>query len=200
VEDVQHYFAQQNEINKALFFALGKEGGDSTIGFDRLQKIFESHRPKDFKVASATYPEEKHSSTELLCHYDGLRAIFKDWPMPRDDRGMQVGGIKGIERHFQELSERYGFAVSAEREINSYGYALLDGKKTDEAIRTFRRNVEMYPQSPNVYDSLAEALQANGKTAEALMNVQKAIDLAVKNDDSRLPGFKNHLEQLSSKK
>ncbi len=199
VQEAQEYFAKQKDTKKALFFTLGNEGRDSTIGFERLQKIVETNHPANFRVASAKYLDEKHSSTEMLSHYNGLRAIFKDWPMPRDATGYQTGGVKGIEKHFQELSERYGFPVSSEREMNLFGYALLGDKRIDQALAAFQRNVEMYPRSANVYDSLANALEAKGNVSEALASVLKAVELSTKNRDPRLPAFKKHLEQLSAK-
>jgi hypothetical protein len=199
LDEAQQFFARQKEFNKSLFFTLGNESEQGTVGFDRLQKILESSGAKGFVFASAKYPEEKHSSTELLTHYNGLRTIFKDWPMPRDLKtGYQLGGLAGIERHFHELSDRYGFPVSAEREINRYGYALLGNNKTGDAISAFKRNVELYPASPNVYDSLAEALEAEGKVDEAVANAGKAVVLATSSKDPRLPGFKKHLDQLGA--
>jgi predicted alpha/beta superfamily hydrolase len=200
IEDTQQYFARNKDTKKALFFTLGNEGGPMTIGFDRMEKVFATERPANFIVGWAKYPDEQHRSTEMISHYNGLRAIFKGWAMPRNDNGDQIGGLKGIEEHFQQLSERFGFAVSSEREINSFGYAMLGNKKPDEALAAFRKNVEMHPDSPNVYDSLADGLEAQGKVDEALTNAQKAVELGTKNGDRELPSFKKHLEQLTAKK
>jgi predicted alpha/beta superfamily hydrolase len=38
VHQADAFFAKQKEFKKALFFALGNEGGDMTEGFDQLQK------------------------------------------------------------------------------------------------------------------------------------------------------------------
>ena len=46
----------------------------------------------------------------------------------------------------------------SEAEINAYGYIFLQQEKVDNAIRMFRINVDLYPESWNVYDSLGEAL------------------------------------------
>jgi hypothetical protein len=44
--------------------------------------------------------------------------------------------------------------------MNNLDYQLMGAKKLDEAIAVFKRNVEQYPGSANVYDSLAEGLEA----------------------------------------
>src|SRR5580704_637063 len=197
VHQAQEFFAKQKEFKKTLFFALGNEGGDMTEGFDRLQKMLSANRPAGFVVKSARYNEETHNSTELLGHYAGLRTIFGGWTMPRDEKtDLRVGGLEGVEQHFRALSDRFGFKVSAEREINALGYNLLGNKKIDDALAAFRRNVELYPQSANTYDSLADGLEAAGKPDLAVQNVEIAVELATQTGDPLLPSFKRHLDRL----
>jgi hypothetical protein len=197
LHQAQEFFAKQKEFKKALFFALGNEGGDMTEGFEQLQKTLSAHQPAGFIVKSARYNEEIHTSTELLGHYDGLRTIFTGWRMPCDPKtDLRIGGLGGVEQHYRALSDRFEFEVSAEREINSLAYSLLADKKLDEALAAFRRNVERYPQSANVYDSLADGLDAAGKPDLARQNVEKAVEVATQTADPLLPAFRKHLERL----
>ena len=96
------------------------------------------------------------------------------------------------------MSERFGFNVSAEQGINSLGYALLGAKKIDEAMIAFQRNVELYPRSANVYDSLADGLEAAGNPELAMQNLRKAVEVATQAGDPLLPEFKKHLERLTA--
>ena len=197
LREAQAFFARQKEFKKTLFFSLGNESGRMDEGFLQLQKMLSANLPKGFAVASAQYLEEKHNSTELLSHYAGLRAIFAGWQVPRDPKtDLQVGGLAGVEQHYRALSERFGIKVSAEKEINSLGYALLGEKKLDEAMAAFRRNVELYPRSANVYDSLADGFEAANQPGLALQNAQKAVEVATQTGDPLLPEFKRHLERL----
>jgi hypothetical protein len=81
-------------------------------------------------------------------------------------------------RQYHELKatkpDAYDFAES---ELNSLGYRLLGMKKNDEAIDVFKLNVEIYPQSYNVYDSLAEAYRAKGDRKRAIKNYAKSLEL-----------------------
>src|SRR5262249_35419571 len=122
LRQAQEFFAKQKEFRKSLFFSLGNEGGHMDEGFTQLQKTLSANLPKGFVVASAHYREERHNSTELLSHYAALRAIFAGWQVPRDPKtDSQIGGLSGVEQHYRELSEKFGFKVSAEKEINSLG-------------------------------------------------------------------------------
>jgi len=207
LHQAQAFFAKQKELRKTLFFSLGNEGsqpnpaGDGPNpmgdGFDQLQKLFTTTTPKGFIVRSARYPDEDHSSTTFLAHYAALRTVFDGWVMPRDPKdGLPTGGLKGIEQHYRELSERFGFPVSAEQAINRLGYGLLGRKRVDEAIAVFRHNVELYPRSANVYDSLADALEADHKLELAKQNMEKAVAVGTETSDRLLPEFKKHLDRL----
>lgn len=72
----------------------------------------------------------------------------------------------------------------AEDRLNSLGYSLLQQKKTAEAIAVFKANVELYPQSSNVYDSLGEAYMAGGDKAQAIANYKKSLELDPKNQNA----------------
>ena len=64
-----------------------------------------------------------------------------------------------------------------ENELNSLGYQLIGAKKFQQAIRILQLNVEAYPQSGNVYDSLAEAHMDDGNKPQAIVNYQKSLQL-----------------------
>ena len=72
----------------------------------------------------------------------------------------------------------------SEGELNGWGYQLLAQKNTSEALAIFRLNAALYPQSSNVYDSLAETLEATGNAAEALSNYKKSLALDPQNKNA----------------
>jgi Flp pilus assembly protein TadD len=59
-----------------------------------------------------------------------------------------------------------------------------------EAIEVFKLNVEAFPGSSNVYDSLGEAYFKNGDTKNAINNYRKSLELD--------PGNANAKEMLSN--
>lgn len=73
----------------------------------------------------------------------------------------------------------------SEAEINAYGYALLQQDEVDAAITLFEINVELFPDSWNVYDSLGEALLEAGRTAEGLAMYRRSLVLNPENTNGR---------------
>jgi Flp pilus assembly protein TadD len=52
------------------------------------------------------------------------------------------------------------------------------------AVRIFQRNVEEYPKSSNLYDSLGEAYAKVGQKALAIRSYEKALELDPKNQNA----------------
>ncbi len=68
-----------------------------------------------------------------------------------------------------------------ENRMNRLGYQYLQSGNIDDAIEIFKLNVLAYPNSWNVYDSLAEAYMNKGENALAIENYQKSLDLNPQN-------------------
>lgn len=71
-------------------------------------------------------------------------------------------------------------AVSEGR-LNSVGYGLMGQNKLVEAITIFKLNAEFYPDSWNVYDSLAEGYMKSGDDKLAIANYRRSLELNPKN-------------------
>jgi tetratricopeptide (TPR) repeat protein len=98
-----------------------------------------------------------------------------------------ASGIDQATRQYHQLKTAAPAAYNlAERELNRLGYQLLRQQKRREAIRVFQLNVEAYPRSSNVYDSLAEAYLTHDKKPEAIANYQKSLELNPKNRNAAL--------------
>jgi CubicO group peptidase (beta-lactamase class C family) len=72
-----------------------------------------------------------------------------------------------------------------EDDMNSLGYAFLQMKKIPEAIEIFKLNVEAFPNSSNVYDSLGEAYVEAGDKALAIENYERSLQLNPGNQGAR---------------
>jgi ketosteroid isomerase-like protein len=92
-------------------------------------------------------------------------------------------GIEAALRSYSALKQSNDYYVS-ESQLNGLGYRLLGMKKVREAIEIFKLNVETYPRSANVYDSLGEAYMTNGDKELAVRNYRKAVELNPQNTNA----------------
>jgi tetratricopeptide (TPR) repeat protein len=90
-----------------------------------------------------------------------------------------------------EKEDEYNFKES---QLNILGYQLLQIGKTKEAVEIFKLNVEQYPDSYNVYDSLGEGCMMNGDNKLAIAYYKKSLKLNPNNENA-----KKMLEQLEQK-
>jgi len=86
-----------------------------------------------------------------------------------------IDGYRSIRQH--DAKDR---AVDEGR-LNSLGYRFLRQKNYDAAIAVFGLNVEFYPDSWNVYDSLGEGYMNQGDRERAIENYQRSLQLNPKN-------------------
>ncbi len=92
---------------------------------------------------------------------------------------------------------RYKF-VDFERQLNDAGYNLVRDQKAKEALYVFQLNTELFPNSANVWDSLAEWHWKSNDKEKAIQYYQKALEL----DPDGVTGFnaKNMLRQINEAK
>lgn len=135
--------------------------GDGTSGATQVDSI-------KIQIGSNTLPANRVSA-ETLMPYEMLMA------------GKTSEAIAAYQKIKQEKPDNQ--AVSEAR-LNRIGYALMSQKKVEQAIAVFKVNVELYPKSANVYDSLGEAYMANGDTELAIINYKKVLEFDPKNSNA----------------
>lgn len=86
--------------------------------------------------------------------------------------------VEVYEKYKADPAHRY---VGTERTINRAGYYLLGHDMAEEAVRLFELNVEAYPESWNVYDSLAEGLMKAGRFGAAIESYENSLRLNPEN-------------------
>lgn len=73
-----------------------------------------------------------------------------------------------------------------EDQLNDLGYQLIRIGRVDEAVPIFQLNVEAYPRSANVYDSLAEAYMDEGNRPLAIAFYRESLQLNPKNHNAEV--------------
>ena len=90
---------------------------------------------------------------------------------------MEHGIDAGLAQYHELREKQSGRYAVREGEMNNAGYQLLRGGKVQEAIEVFKLNVEEFPGSANVYDSLGEAYMVHGDKELAIKNYRKSLEL-----------------------
>ena len=109
---------------------------------------------------------------------------------------------EGIERALKVFADARaaapGDVLFRENTINALGYELLQNGKTRDAIELFKLNVAAYPESPNAYDSLSEAYEADGNKELAVQNAGRALKLLERDNGNVPEQLKTAIREASS--
>ncbi|MBI4913245.1 MAG: alpha/beta hydrolase [Acidobacteria bacterium] len=200
---LEAFFRARPTLRATLFASMAdEEAGDPRPSrFERLRSLLKDAKAgPHFAWEARGFPEEDHGSVVLRSHYWGLRKIFEGWRLPVDPRTRQfAGGVKELRAHYERLALRLGYPVPPpELVVNTLGYQALARNNGGLALTFFRHNVELYPESPNVHDSLGEALEKEGQAGEAARCYARAVALAEQAKDPRLPVYQKNRQRLAS--
>jgi tetratricopeptide (TPR) repeat protein len=197
----EEFFKTQKEMKVTLFVSIGNEPGGIGADFDRFKELLSKTNIAGFDWQAERMADEDHGSVVLRSHYFGLRKVYEGWQGPRDLKsGAVLGGLKGADAHYKKLSEKFGYTIPVpENLINQIGYQFLFDGKPEEAIEAFKANVERYPDSANVYDSLAEAYERGNRIDLAEPLYEKAQTLGQQNNDPNAATFKANYERAHAK-
>jgi CubicO group peptidase (beta-lactamase class C family) len=108
-----------------------------------------------------------------------LRGI--DPPAPKPSLVDDLANSDDVKASLARYRQRKASYDVSESEINRFGYQLLARERIADAIEVFRFNVEEFPNSWNVYDSLAEAYAMQGARDLAIANYKKSVELNPQN-------------------
>lgn len=85
------------------------------------------------------------------------------------------------------LKEKYPEDFTSSRLLNSIGNILLMlNQHKNWAVELFNKNVELYPNDGNLWDSLGDGYKANDQKNEAIKSYKKAIELGYKDSEEKL--------------
>jgi len=172
--------------------------GNEEQYFETLEEyasIMKEKAGESVKFKYVKMMDEDHGTTPYFTVFSGMKFIFSGWQLPIE---LLQTDLEAIDNHFMMISLRYGIKVKTpELVINALGYRYLQEEDYENAITVFKINVERYPESANVYDSLGEAYENHGDLEKAAKNYEKAVMLGEKNGDANLSVYKTNLERVS---
>jgi CubicO group peptidase (beta-lactamase class C family) len=170
------------------FFHWGHNPGyrSYVIGYPErgVGLVYFTNSDDGLSIAEAIVDELVHDSHDALRwldyeEYDAPgRLVRRSLERAYKEEGIEAGN-QLYRKHRAEQPD-----LEYEPLMNSLGYALLRTEAVDEAIAVFELNVESFPDSSNVYDSLAEAYMTAGKDELAIENYERSLELDAENSNA----------------
>jgi predicted alpha/beta superfamily hydrolase len=127
------------------------------------------------------YPDYTHQTVPLPAEYDGLRFLFDFYQLDFPFETFFQPTYKAdtlLAAHFDRISRRMGYTVSPpEVFVNNIAYNLLGNHQLDRAFYYFGLNIQNYPNSFNVYDSMGDLYLARNDKDRAAGMFKKSLSL-----------------------
>ncbi len=201
VEHAKSLLTKPNYEDKSLYLAVANTMlGLSTINEvrndqdERTQHIrsilefatlAEEHSNSGLKFAWKYYDDERHVTLPLIAEYDSMRFFF-DWfswtelaeiiVTDTSTPGEQL--VSSISTHYERISSKLGHEyLPLQRTVNAWGQEFLREDRPDVAYAFFQLNLENYPNSAPVYESLGDYYVEVSEINLAHRNYSRALEL-----------------------
>ncbi len=197
---LKKFFEKTTNLNHILFFSLATEDidEDDPVPSVQMRTVLKRNIPKGFRWEFSDLSDETHDSAVLRGLYYGLRYVFERWRLTIDsDADRFKGTLEELIEHYNKVFNGVGFKPP-EGQVDEIAHQRLNRKLYDEAIEFLRYNIEQYPESPNTYNSLGEALEKSGRLKEALSNFRKAVEIGKRYNDDNINRFIINRDRVSN--
>ncbi|MBS1492257.1 MAG: serine hydrolase [Bacteroidetes bacterium] len=97
---------------------------------------------------------------------------------------LEDNGIEGLEKDLKNILQQNDFMYN-DMHLNKFGYELVQAGENDLALEVFKLNAKLFPDVPNVYDSLGEAYMNAGNNELAIANYKKVLEMRPQNENAR---------------
>jgi len=129
------------------------------------------------------YDDEDHISCFFIGLYNALRDLYS--PFKISEQLITSADIKGIEKHYTELTARYNYSIIPDwKWLNWVANWHFLMNRTKEAIGIYRLTVKYYPELSEAHSKLAAVYEKEKMYAEAVSCLESELEL-VKDDSQK---------------
>jgi tetratricopeptide (TPR) repeat protein len=161
---------------------LGKTGHIRSIL--ELADVLKSSTGNGLNWGYKYYKDDDHGSVPLIAEYDALHFLFGYCKFPNDvasklyDPAAKIDLRAVISSHYEDISKHLGYkALPPEGQINQMAYFYLQNKAPEKAYALFNMNIQNYPGSFNVFDSMGDYYNAQNDKGKAIEYFKKSLKL-----------------------
>jgi len=193
IKEAESKLDNLSNYDRQLFITLGNEPAyhESLNKFTSLL----TEKAKTLRWDYQIFKDEDHGSIPIITLLKGLKYVYSDFQLTMET---VLQGLQSILDHYSLINSKYDYPADiSEAGFNMIGYRLMRSEEFDKAIEVFEYNVKLYPESANVYDSLAEALEQTGRIKEAAENYKVAVKIGKEINDPNLNIYERNLERVT---
>lgn len=180
LEVAKTFFERDDNLPKDLFVAVGNEGGFTYLGAEKLTDLVAKNARGKFRYQFQHLDKEDHTSITITGFLHGLRYIFAG---VNPEKRPELDDIFLIERHFDDLTTRFGYDFR----VPAYYYQKFVAeqiglRELDYALFILKKYAEKYPEAIKMLQGYADVHLLMGNFSEAKKYYQQLVKLDVENE------------------
>jgi len=199
-EKAKTFFTARPNLEKTLFFGIGKEESTEDFGMRKeltnFIDVIKVNKLKNIQYSHKEFEGEGHMSSTLLSNYYGLKHVFAD--LKYSNEFIANYSDEAFLKKEEELIAKYG--ESAKRTAESYynlGAAIYQ-ENLSGAITVFKRSVEVYPIDINLITTLAQLYKKNNDTTNTINTYKFAIEVSKNNNYGNEENYQKEIDRLKN--
>ena len=162
-------------------FAYSYAAGWDSVTTRQLREFKQNPKPDSVQIKRDSFSIRKEGKIAIADFVQSIKYLNNQPPfdqyVTREHRVMvKENGQWKIANSMTTETSMYQ-KPTGELTLNNAGYFFLYGGKVDEAIQIFELNTKFFPESFNVWDSLAEAYAKAGKKDLAIQYYEKSVKM-----------------------
>jgi pimeloyl-ACP methyl ester carboxylesterase len=195
----KHVGYMENPINPAL-----------GLNYQELVNVLQKNRISDITELTLASTNFEMILTSEYAHYLHLQipekigsAIMQAYfgkPAQKIITASERYSSGEFEKYLEGLLSYYPKEKLTEPIINMLGYDQLRRDQPEHGMILFQHNLERFPNSANVYDSVGDCLVSMGKVKDAIPYFEKAVNMGKASKHSDLELFKKNLASAKEEK
>ena len=111
----------------------------------------------------------------------GLRKVSGGYTAYRLRQQAQASGFDHLDQQLAQITQGGTLAQPSETDLNAWGYRLLNSGRQSQAIQVLSLAAQLYPDSFNAHDSLAEAYERSGEKELAIRHYRLSLEFNAAN-------------------
>ena len=170
-------FSTQSATTQTRTPATAKRGYQIVCRY--ILNFFNAHLKKDERgLEFITRSPKENGVAESIARFETRNRVAAPPTEEKFLRVMEQEGFgRAVKLYHESRARDTQQPIFSENFLNQLGYRLINQNRLTQAIEIFKLNVEAYPASANVYDSLAEAYMLSGNKEMAIKFYEKSIEL-----------------------
>ena len=148
------------------------------------------------------YENDDHGSVPFIAEYDAFRFLFSWYKLNEVNDFYSENStlnpkdvLNLINGHYSNISDKFGYEViPPENFINSIGNGFMYNDMPKKAYALLNLNIENYPKSANVFESMGDYYLFQSDTLNAIKEFKKGLGIG------KNPALKEKLEKLENGK